>query len=617
MTEESAAIDVASSTDEVGESPDGVVSGIWKPTSDTTLFWALLFLVALPFTIAALALIGETWAPSNDVALQLLKIGDVGTRRTPLLGAWSRWGWNHPGPWPTYLLAPFTWLFGPTGALVGTLMLNMASLMAAVVLGRRRGGMVLAGLVAVCGLAIGFAQGATFLMNPWNPYVGVLPVYALILVAWSLSDRDWKVMPLMVVFASFSIQAHVGFAPVVAVICVGGVMLAWRTGPADPGETPPEPDQAPAWRRPLIWSGVVAVVAWLPAMIEEIANQPGNLTLLARFSASSPEATVGWRIARDVLATELGVPGAWATGDAFPVFEAAPSPIGALVVVVAIATLGFGAWRIGSTSAARFAALTLIVIAGAVIATSRITGLPFDYLLTWWWAVGAAGWLSIAWSTWCLLRHRPFRRVADLMVGSTFALVVLLSLGLAGRAATASPPAPEESAAILSLREQIVPRLDEDQTYLISWLDERGWGGVGIGIFTDLVDDGFTVIVPDPGGVKFDEWRTGSRADVQLVVVSGDDATANPLLSEAGDEIASYDPLSLSERREYDELWSRIVDEAGSSIATSPNIAASPYHLRLLRGAVDDQSIIDRFVDLWMRGSAFTVYLTPDAPADF
>ncbi len=68
----------------------------------------------------------------------------MGGVHTPLVGAWSRWGWAHPGPLLFWVLTPFERLFGETGVLTGAAVLNLVFMLAVVVLGHRRGGIRLA-----------------------------------------------------------------------------------------------------------------------------------------------------------------------------------------------------------------------------------------------------------------------------------------------------------------------------------------------------------------------------------------------------------------------------------------------------------------------------------------
>lgn len=73
-----------------------------------------------------------------------------------------------------------TWAFGNVGGLVGAAMIDTAALTAAVVIGSRRGGRSLAALVALVGLLLCTTLGPGLLVDPWNPWVGLVPLYAFV-----------------------------------------------------------------------------------------------------------------------------------------------------------------------------------------------------------------------------------------------------------------------------------------------------------------------------------------------------------------------------------------------------------------------------------------------------
>jgi hypothetical protein len=582
----------------VGPAPECCVPAGSEPADGR--FAVLLGVVAAPFVVAAIAVATRDWTPAGDQAIQLLRIGDVGTSRTPLVGAWSRWGWNHPGPWPTYVLAPFTWLFGNVGALIGTLALNMASLLLAVVMGRRRGGIAGAALVASAGLLVGFAQGPTVLMDPWNPFVGLFPLYALFVAVWSLSDRDWTMLPVAVALGSFSVQAHVGYLPVVVGIVVAGVAL---------GLLAPLPDvSATSWRRPLAVAAGVAAIAWLPPLVEALGHRGGNVADLARYAVDSPEPAIGWSVASRIFATELGLPGAWVTGREFDLFGSSPSPVGAWIVVLAAAVLGAFALRAGARSAARLSVIAVVSVVASWIATARISGQLYDYLLVWWWAVGAAVWLSIGWSAWSLLDlRRP--RVARMTTTVVVVAAATVAAGLVVRSLDADLPVARQSAAVSALIAQTERQLDEDDSYVVEWRDTYGFGYVGTGVFAALDDAGFDVVVPTTAGFAFEPRQRGDVADQRLVVSTRDDDTLYPP-PEGSLLVARYDPLTPSERTEADTLWSTISAQAGTA-AVAPGMVSSPLGRAALIDAGVGSDLVERFTDFWDRGQAFVVYLAP------
>jgi hypothetical protein len=573
----------------------------------------LLGAVSLPFLVCAVVLAFTTWTPAGDQALQVLRIEQVGTSRTPLLGTWSRWGWHHPGPWPYYVLAPSTQVFGAVGALIGTLMVNLASLLLAIVVARRRGGLVAAGLVALLGMLLGFAQGPTVVMDFWNPFVGLYPLYALVVVAWSISDRDWVVLPFMAALASFCVQAHIGYIPVVVALCGIGLLSAIPTTIEKSAPAPPDTGiVAPArsWRRPVAWSAVVLVFAWTPPLVEQLRPGQGNVSRLVRYALGPGEEPFGWSMAWRVVATELGIPGAWATGREFEVFAPADSPLGAIVVLLATATLGVLCSRAGAWSAARLSLVALTAAAAAFVATSRITGYPYDYLLAWWWVVGAALWLSMLWSTWSLLRARVPVEAATIARAVTAATVVV-ALALTVRTIDAELPVAPQAEAVSTLIEAATPRLDADDSYLVEWRLSRGFGYVGMGVFVDLLRRGFDVVVPTVEGIAFEPQEKSDDADHRLVVTTPEDDIDVP--PPAGSvPIARYDPLDADDRARSDALWSEIARQA-PDVATSPSIFDTLLGRVGLLDAGVDPGLIERFTELRDEGPAFTLYLAPAA----
>ena len=55
------------------------------------------------------------WLAAGDFAVMRMRSLDVGTTSTPLVGVYSRYGWNHPGPMMFIAYAPFP-VVGPLTA---------------------------------------------------------------------------------------------------------------------------------------------------------------------------------------------------------------------------------------------------------------------------------------------------------------------------------------------------------------------------------------------------------------------------------------------------------------------------------------------------------------------
>ncbi len=87
---------------------------------------------------------GRALYPVGDIALIDLTVDRVFTAGSPLLGAYSRFGWYHPGPSMYWLLAPFSVLAGgrPWGPVVGIAVVQAAAIALCARLAWRRSGLL-------------------------------------------------------------------------------------------------------------------------------------------------------------------------------------------------------------------------------------------------------------------------------------------------------------------------------------------------------------------------------------------------------------------------------------------------------------------------------------------
>ena len=256
-----------------------------------------MVLVLLPIVVTLVGLIGDTWYPTGDRALEVVRMGEVGGAHTPLTGAWSRFDWDHPGPLLFWLVAPFTWVFGPMGALIGVGVANAAALAGSLVVARRRGGREATILVAVVLLALCAGLGNDLLIDVWNPWVAVLPFFTYMLMAWSIADLDLRVLPYMVVVGTFAVQAHVGYAALVVGIGACAGLLAWWSATTRGSVTGPVGAQprVTGMRRTVLISIAVGVGLWLPPIIQQITGDQGNLGELLAYALDPGSRSRGGR----------------------------------------------------------------------------------------------------------------------------------------------------------------------------------------------------------------------------------------------------------------------------------------------------------------------------------
>ena len=233
------------------------------------------------------------FAPAGDIAL-IETYTIHATHGEILLGPYSRYGWNHPGPLYFYVQAPFYVMSGyrSAGLSAGALAINLSALAILVwVCFRAAGpGFLPIGITAASALFV--TRAIDMMASQWNPHVLVLPTMAIVVVAAALAAGWLSLLPVLVALASFVVQTHLGLGP--AVIAVSGAataMLIVRATMIRSGE-----------RAPRIWpilTGTLGlfVVLWMLPLAQELSRPDGNLTELWMFFGAG-EARPGqpWRI---------------------------------------------------------------------------------------------------------------------------------------------------------------------------------------------------------------------------------------------------------------------------------------------------------------------------------
>jgi len=225
-----------------------------------------------------LAWIARRWAPNWPAADgALIEIYTIhATRGEQLLGAYSQYGWYHPGPLLFYLLAPFDAVSGRTvyGLDLGALVINVVSLLIiGSILGRRRGLSPVTAVLLLAGLFAYVVRLPDLLTSAWNPHISVWPFAALLVCTAATVDGAIGWLPVVVALASLVTQTHVGFAPVAftlgLIALAGGVAVAVFDRERRL--------RSVAW---MLGSLVVLQIVWLPVLANELTGDPGNLTTL-------------------------------------------------------------------------------------------------------------------------------------------------------------------------------------------------------------------------------------------------------------------------------------------------------------------------------------------------
>jgi len=341
--------------------------------------------VLVPALVVVVTRAGRDWLPVQDFAGIDLRVRDVWSSDIPLVGPYSRFGWNHPGPWIYWATAPLSLIAGrPAWAtVVGFAMIQAVAI---VVLARtcwRRGGLPLTAFgLSIIGLFYA-TTGPEIVLDPWNPNVAV-PLFVLfVFQLWFLSCGDLQVLPGAVIVGTLVVQAHVGYLPVVvagALVAAGFVGLDARAGALVTG----------GWRRRVGVALAWLLVLWLPPLIEEARRWPrGSLALTVRFfvKGSPGEAAAGPVTALRIVGASFAVPPPWAGGHVpvDPITDAI-TPVTLWWWLVPLAAAGLAVVAVCRTR--HRADLRMVVLTGAllvvgVVAVAGARGELRPYMFFW------------------------------------------------------------------------------------------------------------------------------------------------------------------------------------------------------------------------------------------
>ncbi len=536
----------------------------WRDPWNVACIVVAIFLTALvmwPIIDAGRAALDLVWRPSGDWAVLNLRVEDVG-RHTPLVGPYSRFGWNHPGPLLYWLLAIPYHLFGdkPEALLTAAATLNALTIAAMSLVAWRRGRLALVSCTMAATAVLLHAMGPAMIRNPWNPFTTLLPLVLIALLAWSVVEGDAWMWPPLLFVASYELQSHIGYLPILTMIAVAIALLAWRRNSfhslLPSGRTQ---------RRFILGiSFVVLFGCWLPVVVDQVAGT-GNLGALTHYFLSPGDSPAGLSSGLHVAADQLRFPAApWLGRTELTGADGAllgSGVIGFLLPLLAMAGSAWIAWRTRAFAALRLQTIAVAASLGGVIATSRVIGPVFDWVVRWWWVLALLWWLSIAWSLWSSLMHvvqsRGVRRFALGLLAAIATIVTLMATRpVLDANASAEPPSPSTGIVLNGFLEPTLQALDGSGPVLVITTGSVR-GDYGDALRLQLERSGIEVVAEDDMVSHLGPERSlSSRKPAGILwIVSADEIRwfrNDPNMT----YIAGWDPLSPSERAQFfvDEL---------------------------------------------------------------
>jgi hypothetical protein len=310
-------------------------------------------------------------------ALQIERAREFGE----LLGPYSQHGFHHPGPISFYYFAAAQFVFGFLPSILarhmlGQLVLNLLFL-AGILRVLKRAGLE-PPLVAAAGLLLAvpvvWLGGGDFLMlaNVWGPLLVVFPVVFLVVATSRLALGELDGLPGMILASTIVLHNHLpSSAAVGAVAFLLAVLLGIRRHRI--AWTP----DGPRRRFLLILSVLLIVLALVPAVVEQIKTDPGNLTLLYRFFSTHGPEVHPWAEVIDKLGQSvtdplvvLGAGTGWKIHSALTV----------VVILVFLLTVSVVQTRRSDLSWRLLILFTWVSLATSVIAARTVPGDLHTYL---------------------------------------------------------------------------------------------------------------------------------------------------------------------------------------------------------------------------------------------
>lgn len=534
----------------------------WRAALPAAIAIFLTFVTVWPLIDNIFVVSDRMWIPSGDWAVEGLRAFDFGAN-TPLLGPYSRFGWNHPGPLLFAVLAlPLRAVNNnPNGLLIAALVVNALSVIGCAAIAWRRGRLLLTAITLAIMSLLLLSLGSAFLQDPWNPYITVLPFAFFAFSFWAIIDGDWKLWPFALFSGSFIVQSHLGYAPfLIAMALVGAYFAKYR-----------HVAMAPQSRRNRqVFFGINAIVlalCWLPVVIDLLFVSHNAQNIISYFF-SNDDSSAGLMRGLEIAAGQLRLHDAPWLG-----FRETAESNGAitggnlfnLLIVAAIWMVAF--WltqRFSLRTAKKLLVITAVFIGVGILATAQITGPVFSYLVRWWWAIASIFWVGVV----CALVQSAVkaffdntnaestpRRDVQLISFQTvvIALCFFILWTASGRltATNFSAPSPDSSSTqILSeFLDPTVRAMDGLGPVLVVSTGSV-WGNYADAIRFALERNGTPVAAFPDTGYRFGDFRAERQAKSILWVVNADAAnewkTATRLC-----QLGFWDPLTPAQRAEF------------------------------------------------------------------
>jgi hypothetical protein len=572
---------------------------------------ASVAIAALPVVVATVRTLRRGWMAIGDNGLILLRAQDVGTANHPLLGTWTSASQaagrtiSNPGPLWFDVLAPFVRAAGPSvGLAVAVMTANLLAIVGAAWAAHRAGGVRALVLATALSAGLAWSMGSELLFDAWQPHALLLPFWCLLLMLWALASGDLLMAPFVVGIASLLVQTHLSYVYVVSLIGAATVVMlavglrrTARVGGADWDAT------RYTLGRAAIWSGIVAVVAWIQPVIDQLFGEH-NLGHLLTSSGGNND-RVGLGLGARFVASVVALPPWWTRPGFSSIIKATgvvddprgrtlaeghvASHLASLLGLVAVAVVLAVVVIVGARRRSR-PLVVLGLLAGAAVAAALVSMvlMPIGVIgisphqMRWLWPISALVLLAPAVG---LAEWPPLRRAA-VPVGLA-ATVILAAINLPTYAAPEGPTADRAATgAAMRLTDQLADyRPGQPVLFDISVLRfAEPYSGP---VLAALARHGVDVVVTDDGMVRQMGERRRAKGDerLRLELLEGQAAEQPP--SDAR-TVAIVRGLDEAETAELARLATQVVH-----LASQDGLQLSDAGRRAVRaGRIDEPQVV-------------------------
>lgn len=219
------------------------------------------------------------WKAVGDNAVIALRSHDVFSRGSPTLGIPSNFrAWSseadphHPGPAVFWALAPTIRAFGvnSVGVLTGTWLVMVAAIGTVMLVASHYFGTAGAASAALMSIALAISANSEY-FQPLNPTIALVPCLAVCLLTWGIVEGDHRLWPLLVLWASFIMQAEWAYFPTAA----ASLSLA-STASLMNARTRWKHHRSSTTRHRIVITIIVVLVMWALPIANAIGNSGGN-----------------------------------------------------------------------------------------------------------------------------------------------------------------------------------------------------------------------------------------------------------------------------------------------------------------------------------------------------